>query len=488
MLFSSYEFLLIFLPLTLAGFVLARRWSRAAAQSWLLAASIFFYGWWNPGYLGLLTGSIVVNYAIGCALMKAMRGTARSRLLLAIGIVFNLGLLGYYKYAGFLTGIAAQVAGTSWSLGEIVLPLAISFFTFQQVAFLIDAAAGRAPAGGLREYALFVLFFPQLIAGPIVHHGEMLTQFADERRLRLTWAGAASGLALFLIGLFKKVALADSLAPTADAVFDAAAGGASLIAADAWIGTLAYTLQLYFDFSGYSDMAIGLGRLFGIELPQNFDSPYQATNIADFWRRWHMTLSRFLRDYLYIPLGGSRCAPWRVHLNLLLTMLLGGIWHGAGWTFVLWGALHGLLLMGGRIWSGLGDRLAWAWRESVAWHGVARCLTLLAVMAGWVLFRAESLSAAGRVYAGLCGAAAATESCLTVDAGFVLQLIALLLAASLLPNSREFTAPESRATLPRWCRWLAFRESILHGAALAAVLLVCLSLLTRVQEFLYFQF
>ncbi len=492
MLFSSYEFLLLFLPLTLAGFAVAQRWGSGGGRLWLLAASAIFYLAWNSRDLGVLGASIAGNYLVARLILHLPPHSLRGRGLLAVGIAANLALLGAFKYARFVVETAAAVTGADWTVPAPVLPLAISFFTFQQIACLVDAYRLRGATGCWSEYALFVTFFPQLIAGPIVHHAEVLGQFRDRARFRLRWETLAVGLAYLVAGLVKKVVLADTLAPTADAVFETAAQGVPFSAADAWTGTLAYTLQLYFDFSGYSDMAIGLGWMFGIRLPANFHSPYQAQSIGEFWRRWHMTLSRFLRNYLYIPLGGNRCGPLRRSLNLALTMLLGGMWHGAGWTFIAWGALHGLYLVVQHLWTNAATGGRERLRESPLWRGVARGLTLLAVIAGWVLFRSADLPTAGRVYLALCGSGAQSVQSIAWTPETTLLLGALLLCVLFVPNTQTLIPdPERREgspALPHGWRWLAFRPTPWHGAALSVLLLVCLTLLTRVQEFLYFQF
>ncbi len=332
MLFNSLVFIFCYLPLTLGGFFILGRRSPLAAAAWLALASLFFYGWWNPVYVGLLAASMVFNYALGVRIVRGARG------LLTFAIVSNLALLAYYKYANFFVDNLNAAAGTGISLGTIILPLGISFFTFTQIAFLVDAYQGKAREYSFVHYCLFVTYFPHLIAGPILHHAEMMPQFAQRQTYRPDYDKLAAGVTLFVLGLTKKVLIADEVGGYVAPFFDAARSGAALTFLEAWCGALAYTFQLYFDFSGYSDMAVGLSLMFGVRLPINFHSPYKAVNIIEFWRRWHMTLSRFLRDYLYVPLGGSRKGPARRYINLLLTMLLGGLWHGAGWTFVLWGA------------------------------------------------------------------------------------------------------------------------------------------------------
>lgn len=340
MLFNTYEFILAFLPISVLAFYLIGKLigNRAAVAS-LILASLFFYGWWNPAYLTLIGASILVNYGLGQRLRLAnyhSRSAMKSATLMA-GIVINLGLLGYFKYMNFFVDTAADLFGTGFTLERIVLPLAISFFTFQQITYLVDTSRGLAEEYGFLHYTLFVTFFPQLIAGPIVHHSEMMPQFVRKDLCKFRHRNLAIGMSIFALGLFKKVIIADNVAVFGTPVFDAANAGVTLSFIEAWGGALAYTFQLYFDFSGYSDMALGLARMFGIRLPLNFNSPYKAVNIVEFWRRWHMTLSRFLRDYLYIQLGGNRKGVTRRHANLMATMLFGGLWHGAGWTYVAWG-------------------------------------------------------------------------------------------------------------------------------------------------------
>jgi D-alanyl-lipoteichoic acid acyltransferase DltB (MBOAT superfamily) len=349
---------------------------------------------------------MVVNFGFGEFISRAYEHhrTSRARIGLALGVICNLGVLAYFKYAGFFLHNINALTGTSIDLGHIVLPLAISFFTFQQIAYLADAYKGITQEYRFSHYALFVTFFPQLIAGPIVHHKEMLPQFMQRDTLRPKLDNVSIGLSIFFIGLFKKTVLADGVAPYGSSVFDAAAAGETLSFFVAWGGALAYTMQLYFDFSGYSDMAIGAARLFGIRIPLNFHSPYKATSIIEFWRRWHMTLSRFLRDYLYIPLGGSRCGKTRRYFNLMATMFLGGLWHGAGWTFVVWGGLHGLYLVVNHAWHRIRQFLGHADSESTrAGKLFAWLITFVAVVAGWVFFRATDFQSAIAILKGMAG-------------------------------------------------------------------------------------
>jgi len=531
MLFNSHVFIFAFLPLTLVVFFLLGRASRHAALAWLTAASLFFYGWWEPRNLLLIAASMVWNYSLGRMLGSSRIGTAWRRGMLAAGIAGNLALLGYYKYANFLIDNVNGLLGTALEIAPIVLPLGISFFTFQQISYIVDAYRGQTREHNVLHYALFVTFFPQLIAGPIVHHGEMLPQFARESVFRPRRRNVEVGLTIFFIGLFKKVVIADGAAPYASPVFAAAEAGVSLTFLEAWCGAIAYTLQLYFDFSAYSDMAIGLGRLFGIRLPLNFHSPYKAASIIEFWRRWHMTLSRFLRDYIYIPLGGSRCGSLRRYGNLLATMLLGGLWHGAGWTFVAWGGLHGLYLVVNHLWRSARSAIFPATRPAAAservpaaaWKTVlSRGVTFLAVVAGWVIFRAGSMAAAGNLFRSMAGLEgfALPERYLPIMDGVpglvstlsswgvsfakldhfsgdddLLVLGALLAVVWLAPNTQQimrrfrpayeaFTEDEP-AVYPAWMIW---RRTTPWAVVMSGVTVVACLHLARISEFLYFQF
>ncbi|MFH0908127.1 MAG: MBOAT family protein [bacterium] len=407
MLFNSYSFLLLFLPVTLGGFWLLGAWApRSWARCWLVLTSLFFYGWWNPVYLILIGLSMLANFATGVWLSRLSAEENRKWLwlLLSAGLAANLAALGYFKYAAFFARSVNAGLGTHLPVLSVVLPLGISFFTFQQMAYLVDAARGQVREYSLVDYALFVTFFPQLIAGPIVHHADMLPQFSCDQSYRPRASNLSIGLTIFAIGLFKKVVLADGVARFGSPVFAASAAGVSLSFFESWGGALAYTLQLYFDFSGYSDMAIGLGRMFGIRIPLNFNSPYKADSIAEFWKRWHITLSQFLRDYLYISLGGNRLGPARRHVNLLVTMLLGGLWHGAGWTFVIWGGLHGVYLICNHAWRTVTRNWNVPRWASGPGRVSGRLLTFLCVVVGWVFFRAPDLPSAGAVLWAMSGA------------------------------------------------------------------------------------
>lgn len=407
MLFNSFPFILGFLPVVLVlTWFAATCISRSGAIAVLILASLFFYGWWNPPFLILLVVSVVGNFALGSAL-RSLAGDSRhlvARVLLIAGIVGNLSAIGYFKYAGFLADIMLSLTGVDWMLGAIILPLGISFFTFQQIAYIVDCAHGNVDTHNFFDYALFVTFFPQLIAGPIVYHRDMLPQIrSGESAFTFRTSDLGIGAKIFAIGLIKKVILADGMAVYATPVFEAADAGATLTFIEAWGGALAYTLQLYFDFSGYSDMAIGLGRMFGLRLPINFRAPYKATSIIDFWHRWHITLSMFLRNYLYIPLGGNRHGRSRRWVNLMITMLLGGLWHGAGWTFVVWGGLHGAYLCLNHFWRYVAERIGINLSASTTGRTVSWAVTFLAVVVAWVFFRAETFAGAIGVLNGMAG-------------------------------------------------------------------------------------
>ena len=515
MLFSSSEFIFAFLPLVYAGFLITQRLRlQHAAMVWLVVASLFFYGWWNPRYLLLIVGLIAINFWLG-RLIGAAATRRGARLLLIAGLTINIGSLIYFKYANFLLDNFNLAAGTRYSIGAIILPLGISFFTFQKIAFLVDTYRGQVKRIGLLEFSLFVLFFPQLIAGPIVHHSEVVPQFKSFGRRRVSWDDLIVGLGFFFAGLFKKVVLADTLAAFAvTPVFASLAHNATPKFLEAWAGVLGYTLQLYFDFSGYSDMAIGAALLFGIRLPLNFNSPYKSTSIIDFWRRWHMTLSRFLRDYLYFALGGNRRGPLRRQINLMLTMLLGGIWHGAGWTYVIWGTLHGVYLAVNHAWRSVCERVLRVdpARSTLMGRGAAACITFLAVIVGWVFFRADSVPHALWLLGAMSGingvelpawlagvpgvhilAGGAAYGHLQGALPFAL-IAAGLAWVWLLPNTQElfarFTTALGSEASPPHRPLFQFRYGWSSAILMSAVILVSLLYVRSnvAQEFLYFDF
>ncbi len=382
MLFNSFAFVFLFLPITLIlYFVLNHFKSEKLAKGWLVLASLYFYAFFNPSYLLIIISSILVNYIIGHLLHHPDYGDLKRRLIVTLGILFNVGLLGYFKYRDFFIENVNAFFGTNMPLLNILLPLGISFFTFQQLSFVIDSYRRTSLKYDFLSYCLFVTFFPQLIAGPIVLPTEMLPQFEDHKNKKINYANLNKGLYIFAIGLAKKVLIADNLASWANNGFAAE----HLNCVEGWITSLSYTFQLYFDFSGYCDMAIGIGLMFNIKLPINFNSPYKAVNIQDFWKRWHMTLGRFLSNYLYIPLGGNRKGNTRTLINLLIVFLVSGIWHGAGWGFILWGMLHGLAILIHRVWKNAGLSMP----SIVGW-----ITTFFFVNIFWIFFRAENLDQA----------------------------------------------------------------------------------------------
>ncbi|WP_457746217.1 MBOAT family O-acyltransferase [Sulfurimonas sp.] len=393
MLFNSYEFIFIFLPISFfIYFFLLEKRLITGAKAFLVFTSLFFYSWWNISYLPLILISMLFNYTIGNSLNENfVKVKIHKKSLLIFGILANLALLGYFKYTDFFLENFNLLFGDSVSLLNLALPLAISFFTFQQIAYLVDSYRGETAEYDFLNYALFVTFFPQLIAGPIVHHKEMMPQFASRWNLVKNYKNIAIGIFIFSIGLFKKVVIADTFAIWATNGFDIAP---TLNFIEAWATSLSYTFQLYFDFSGYTDMAIGSALFFNIKLPINFNSPYKSTNIQEFWRKWHITLSRFLKDYIYIPLGGNRKGNFKTYTNLLATFILGGIWHGADWTFVFWGFMHGLALAIHRFWNNLGFTM----NKYLAWF-----ITFNFINIAWVFFRAKEFSDAFKILSGMLG-------------------------------------------------------------------------------------
>ena len=481
MVFSSFDFLFIFLPLALGIYHIARRLFVArTAFAILVVLSLIFYAYWKIEYLFVILASIGFNY-LWCKWMAAAPDQHRRKILLT-GIGFNVLVLFVFKYLGFTIENVNEVTGAAIPIVKLALPLGISFFTFQQIAFLVDRYVERRGPGNFIEYALFVTFFPQLIAGPIVHHAEMMPQFNDPVESRPTWDKVSLGFFIFSIGFAKKVLIADKLAPVVNRGFDP--DNTFMTMQDAWLSMLSYTMQLLFDFSGYAAMAIGIGLFFGIRLPINFDAPYQATSIQDFWRRWHITLSRFLRDYIYIPLGGGRVAEWKIYRNLFLTFLIGGIWHGAGWTFFVWGAAHGVATVIHRYWT---KKVPFQLPGYMGW-----LVTFLFVNIAWVFFRAPDFPTAIRIIESLTF----LDSLNPLVSGFqgaVLQL------------NLEQAFPVTKPTLYQICTLVAATVIALKApsvgraatqfkgrpimAVMAAVLFILsVSQMESVNEFLYFDF
>ncbi|MBF0160758.1 MAG: MBOAT family protein [Magnetococcales bacterium] len=513
MVFSSYAFIFLFLPGTWLLFLLTSRFlSHTWSMAWLTIASLFFYAYWNPAYLPLILLSVTGNFWLARAMGRW--GASWGKPLLITGIMANLGLLGWFKYLDFLVGNLNHFLEQPLSLPGILLPLGISFFTFQQIAFLVETERGRVDEPHYLNYLLCITFFPHLIAGPIIHPEEILSQLRRGKRRPFRWNNLSLGLTLFIVGLAKKLLIADPMGSYADPVFAYAAGGAPVPLLEAWAGALSYTFQLYFDFSGYSDMAIGLARLFGIRFPQNFNSPYQAVNIIDFWRRWHITLSRFLRNHLYIPLGGNRRGGLTTLRNLLITMLLGGLWHGAHWTFVVWGGMHGLALIVNHLWR------EWNLWQMPRWF--ARLLTFLMVVVGWIYFRAPNLSVANSLLQSLLGVnglhlhqkwldkfswlseqaqhgyVVVQDTHVLINTGQVLgHCLVLWAAVWFLPNIYQWLAPfhpviepcqplvPRKHRLYRWIHWFPHPAWALLTAGLLGWSLLSID---QGNAFLYFQF
>jgi alginate O-acetyltransferase complex protein AlgI len=490
LLYNSFQFLFGFLPLTLLLYFTAARFSHRLANILLVIASLVFYAWWDWHNLFVIAASILFNYTIGVSLVRRAADSvypspgsslvsagwgegfqSKRFLFLSLGVAANLAALAYFKYANFLRANFSSLTHHPFTHLNIALPLGISFFTFTQIAFLVDAYRGQARELGFIRYSLFVLFFPHLIAGPIVHHAQLMPQFATPESKRWIPSNLHIGIAFITLGLCKKVLIADTCAPYADAVF---ANANNLGPLDAWRGALLYTLQIYFDFSGYCDIAIGLAMLFSIRLPDNFNSPYQAASIIDFWRRWHMTLSRFLRDYLYIPLGGNRHGEPRRQLNLFITMLLGGIWHGANWTFALWGAYHAVLLILNHAWSRGPMKIPLA---------LSRATTFVAVVVGWVIFRAPTLRAAASYLKSLFALNGNSTDLILEPRKLIPQSIAiaiLIAAVNVLPNTKQWIESRPLNTLRAVLLGILFflclltmRDAHLHHAP---------------QPFIYFNF
>lgn len=468
--------------------------------------------------------SIIVNHLIADAITRQSSAIA-SKSLLIVGVTANLALIGYFKYSGFFLANLNAAVGSSFDTTPLLLPLGISFYTFQQIAFLVDTWTGAVRRVDLLRYSLFVTFFPQLIAGPIVHHSKVMPQFEDRSKLRLSWDGFAEGLLWFTVGLAKKSLIADSLAAFASPVFRAADAGLPVSTFEAWGAALAYTGQIYYDFSGYSDMAIGLGLLFGIRLPLNFASPYKADSLIEFWRRWHITLSHFLRDYVYIPLGGNRQGVLRRHTNLMLTMLIGGLWHGANWNFVLWGGLHGAGLVLNHLWTKR-DANSYSFANPLRFTSIRIAITFLFVVLTWVLFRSTTLTGSSKMISAMLMLDGLSVPGLFKTAVGMLGMSGLvpmlegfgisfnapshvsiydwaifgapliggaLVIAFACPNSQQiaaycFEASPKVEHAPEKVRWEGYRYLVAMAAG--AVLMVCLVAMLgeRPSEFLYFNF
>ncbi len=482
MVFSSLPFLLLFLPITviLYHYLLRNEYGKYAIP-FVLLASLFFYAYWKPIYIFIILFSILVNFYLGKVIS---RKTPWQKPLFLLGISINILLLVYYKYTGFLLDTFSSITHINLIIPDIILPIGISFYTFQQIAYLSDIYTEKhvGSSDDFIQYATFVCFFPQLIAGPIVHHAEMMPQFADKKNHVFDWKNIYTGLCFLSIGLAKKILVADNVAPIVNYSFDTAS---SLTFFEAIYGCFGYIIQIYFDFSGYADMAIGCALFFNIRLPINFNSPYKAASIQEFWQRWHITLSRWIRDYIYFPLGGGKKGTLRAMLNMCITFIIGGLWHGAGWSYVLWGVLHGLALVVHRIWSRI---LGLTMPRYIAWP-----MTFLFVAFAAIAIRCVSFSRLSLFIDGLFGyngfairgkfaevVSEIWERTLGIDAGWVefsFIMIGLLGITFTLKNSQQLIK--------------AYIDSKVFHFFIMALLLISISSLILAgysPEFIYFNF
>lgn len=472
MLFNSIEFLFIFLPIVFFVYFSLNKFKLVElAKGWLVFASLAFYSYWKIDYLPLIISSMIFNYSIGATLTRKINLNINRKLVLLIGVFGNVALLSYYKYFDFLVNNINYVLHTGYDTLKIALPLGISFFTFTQIAYLVDAYKEEVKEYDFLNYALFVTYFPHLIAGPILHHKEMMPQFANLRKKVINHRNISIGLFLLAVGLFKKVMLADFLSPFVKQTFDMSH---NMPFFEAWISSFAYSFQLYFDFSGYCDMALGISWLFNIKLPINFNSPYIAQNIQDFWRRWHITLSRFLRDYIYIPLGGNRLGEFKTCRNLFLTFLIGGIWHGAAWTFVIWGALHGFAIAVHRLWKKLNVTI-----PSV----FAIFITFIYVDILWVFFRANTFDKAINILKSMFGLngfepIVIDKMRFAFDNGNLKVSLLLLIPCFIL----VFFVKNSN----KWAE--SFKPNAFYWSVTFIFMLVSILSINKISEFLYFQF
>jgi alginate O-acetyltransferase complex protein AlgI len=495
--FYDYSFIFVFLPLVVLGaWGLRQFFGQVVQYVFLIAASLIFYSSWNTAAPLLLVGSVLANYVVGSWLSREPaqgRASAHARLLVSLAVAANLGVLGYCKYLGFFVENVGRLIELP-SVAQVVLPLGISFFTFQQISYLVDSWRRQTGQHTFLSYVLFIVLFPHLIAGPIVLQSDVLRQLNQRFALRIDSGRIALGLAMFVIGLGKKILVADSFADYVSLPFAKAASGAVTLL-EGWQAALAYTFQIYFDFSGYSDMAVGLALCLGVRLPFNFNSPYKSRSIADFWRRWHMSLSRFLRYYLYYPLGGNRHGLASTARNLMIVMVLGGVWHGASWTFVFWGALHGVFLLINRLWSSLlpsGNSAPSAWASSLSW-----LVTFTAVVFAWVLFRSPDLATAFRIWQGMLGLGSGGG--LEIAPEFWLMTLAAIAICVVLPNSQQIVLNQSDVagdapddgTARAWWRPFAWQASRAWALALGLVLLAVVAVnwqVGKAPEFIYFNF
>lgn len=484
MLFNSYIFVLFFLPVCLLGYFGLNHFRFfKASQLFLLLMSLWFYAYFNTNYLAIILVSIAVNYSFNLLFQKLRQDLWR-KITLAGALVFNVGILFYFKYFDFFMVNFSAVIGADYTLKNILLPLGISFFTFQQLSYVIDCYHGKVPEYDFLQYASFVVYFPQLIAGPIVTHDELVPQFNDESKKYFNWDNMAQGLYIFALGLGKKVLLADTFGNAANWAFS---NVDLLDSTNATLGMLAYTIQIYFDFSGYCDMAIGIGKMMNIDLPLNFDSPYKAVTIGDFWSRWHKTLTRFFTKYIYIPLGGSRRGMLRTCMNTMVVFLVSGIWHGANWTFILWGCLHGIAMVLYKVFKKYVDK----------WPKVLNGLITFAfVNIAWVLFRADSLGQAfdflsrvfaldfGAVDAGILGAFESVEIVYVLSQVFSTEMVSKILFLGYFVVAFAIILL-SRNAYEKMC---SFKPGFVSMAVSSILMVWCIFSFAGISTFLYFNF
>jgi len=516
MLFNSYSFIFFFLPIVLVGFFYSAKLNNFYAITWLGIASLFFYGWFNPQSIPLLVFSIICNFYFGQWIKNSNH---HKKLILILSLIFNLLGLAFFKYANFFIENINQLDTSFLHITpmDIALPIGISFFTFTQIAFLVDAYLGHAKENSLIRYMLFVSYFPHLIAGPVLHHKEMMPQFASEITHKMSWRNITIGLSIFFIGLFKKTVIADNISLPISAVFSTATNQLDIGFWDAWGTALSYALQIYFDFSGYSDMAIGISLLFGIYLPINFNSPYKSKNIIEFWRRWHITLSRFLKDYLYIPLGGNKKGHTKRYFNLFITMILGGFWHGAAWTYLVWGLLHGTYLIINHAWQKVMTMVFHDQYLSIRNHWIystiALTITFLTCTIAWVFFRAPSLESAHHLIVSMAHAPTIPQEWLMkwgslgkwlIQHGYVdnqtkplikgihFLWISLLLAfVFFAPNTQEIFQKYKISTsepTPHSDHSIQWKANKIWLAIIVLVALFGILNISELSEFIYFQF
>ena len=511
MLFNTWIFIAVFFPLVYIIYNILLGYGRDHANAFLVIASILFYSYWNVSYTLIFIPSILINYWVGSRILdfNTEKHLKYKKYMLFAGIGFNLSLIAYFKYVNFIILNLNILIGVDYTKTSVILPLAISFYTFQQIAFLVDAYRADSIKVRFLDYALFVSFFPQLIAGPIVHHKEMISQFSRNKINKYDFQNISIGTSIFLIGLFKKIMIADNMAPFVNGVYGAAESGQVVPFFEAWGSTIAYSIQIYYDFSGYSDMAIGLAFILGYKIPLNFYSPYKAINIISFWRRWHITLSRFLRDYLYIPLGGNINGEGRKYYNLMVTMMIGGLWHGAGYNFIIWGLLHGSYLVVNQLWLKMTIHT-----KIIIPVIVSRLITLTSVLFAWVYFRAESLSGANKIVRSMIGLngieypsqlSSYTNISLIFSDNFIIDIaqwaygvpfiLTVLIATYIFPNTYELMKRndpvlkndlipnDNSYSLP-----IYWKPNLTWVIVLSACAALSFMSMNRVSEFLYFQF